>query len=164
MGEGKKIKRKPVEKNKGGRPPKPVEKRIEEKHFDLAVIEKLALHGLTDDELAAILNVSERTINRWKKDDPKFLSVLKNGKLEADLKVEQSLYKRAIGIDYEEIQQEGTSDGEGGLKPKSIRKTKKFIPPDTAAAFIWLKNRRGWRDKQDIEHSGGVKIIKDDIK
>ena len=32
----------------------------------------------------------------------------------------------------------------------------KHYPPDTAAAFIWLKNRQGWRDKQELEHSGQI--------
>lgn len=148
---------------KVGRPKTTVKERIEEKHFDLATIEKLAIHGLTDVELAEILKVDERTINRWKQ-DPEFLSVLKNGKIEADLEVEKSLHKRAIGFEYEELQQEGTRNAEGELKVKSVKKTKKYYPPDTAAAFIWLKNRRGWKDKQDIEHSGGVTVIHDDIK
>jgi len=146
-----------------GRPKKTVTERIEKKHFDLEVINKLAMHGLTDLELGCILNVTERTIARWK-GDAEFLSSLKKGKLNADLEVEKSLYKRANGFEYEEMQKEGIDDGEGGIKIKMIRKTKKIFPPDTAAAFIWLKNRRGWKDKQDIEHSGGIKIIHDDIK
>lgn len=36
-----------------------------------------------------------------------------------------------------------------------MTKITKHYPPDTAAAFIWLKNRAGWRDKQDIEHTTG---------
>lgn len=39
------------------------------------------------------------------------------------------------------------------------RKTKEVVP-DTTAQIFWLKNRkpREWRDKQDIEHSGGLDI------
>lgn len=33
-----------------------------------------------------------------------------------------------------------------------------------AMFIIGLKNNHGWRDKTEIEHLGGVKIIKDDIK
>lgn len=39
------------------------------------------------------------------------------------------------------------------------RKVKEIIP-DTTAQIFWLKNRKPkqWRDKQDIEHSGGVDV------
>lgn len=39
------------------------------------------------------------------------------------------------------------------------RKTKEVVP-DTTAQIFWLKNRKPaqWRDKQDIEHSGGISI------
>jgi hypothetical protein len=38
---------------------------------------------------------------------------------------------------------------------------RKFYPPDTTAAIFWLKNRAPaqWRDKQEIEHSGGVTVM-----
>jgi hypothetical protein len=33
--------------------------------------------------------------------------------------------------------------------------------PDTTAAIFWLKNRRReeWRDKQEVEHSGNVRVV-----
>lgn len=150
-------------KKKVGRPKTTVKERIEEKHFDLETIRLIAIHGLTDAELATILKVDERTITNWKKDE-QFFSVLNKGKLNADLEVEKSLYKRANGFEFEETMVEGSGQDENGkMKVKTIKKTKKFIPPDTAAAFIWLKNRRGWRDRQDVVTHEGVKIIRDDI-
>lgn len=154
---------KPVKKNnnikKRGRPSK-----YEDISSRLIEIEKLAMHGLTDKEMSDILGIAESTLNKYKLEHPDFSESIKRGKIVADLEVEKSLYKRAVGFEYEEIQQEGQNDGNGGIKIKSVKKTKKYIAPDTAAAFIWLKNRRGWKDKQDIEHSGGVKIIQDDIE
>ncbi len=45
-------------------------------------------------------------------------------------------------------------------KTKEIleKKVIKQVSPDVTAQIFWLKNRRPdrWRDKQDIEHSGGV--------
>ena len=37
------------------------------------------------------------------------------------------------------------------MKSRHVRKITREIPPDTAAAFIWLKNRRPdkWRDKHE---------------
>jgi len=40
--------------------------------------------------------------------------------------------------------------------------TSKTVNP--AMFIIGLKNNHGWRDKTEVEHSGGVKVIKDDIK
>ena len=36
-----------------------------------------------------------------------------------------------------------------------IVEVERSVPPDTAAAFIWLKNRRRgqWRDRHEIEHT-----------
>lgn len=34
----------------------------------------------------------------------------------------------------------------------------KHYPPDTAAAFIWLKNRAGWRDKQEVDHTVAASV------
>lgn len=45
-------------------------------------------------------------------------------------------------------------------KTKSVLDEKKIkhVAPDVTAQIFWLKNRkpREWRDKQEIEHSGGV--------
>lgn len=109
---------------------------------------KLCLLGYTDKQLADFFNVSEQTINTWKIKHPQFLESIKRGKEIADINVVESLYKRAIGIEYDEI--ELKTDG----KAKSKRVVKKFIPPDTTAQIFWLKNRqpKSWRDKQVMEH------------
>ncbi|NUF49512.1 terminase [Gilliamella sp. ESL0250] len=109
---------------------------------------KLCLLGYTDKQLADFFNVSEQTINTWKTKHPQFLESIKKGKEIADVDVVESLYKRAIGIEYEEV--ELKTDG----KNKSKRVIKKLIPPDTTAQIFWLKNRQPhkWRDKQEIDH------------
>ena len=109
---------------------------------------KLCLLGYTDKQLADFFNVCEQTINTWKIKHPEFLESIKKGKEFADTKVVESLYKRAIGIEYEEV--ELKTDGQN----KSKRVVKKLIPPDTTAQIFWLKNRqpKSWRDKQEIDH------------
>ncbi|MFQ0999781.1 hypothetical protein [Gilliamella sp. BG6] len=109
---------------------------------------KLCLLGYTDKQLADFFNVSEQTINTWKTKHPQFLESIKKGKEIADVNVVESLYKRAIGIEYEEV--ELKTDGAN----KSKRVIKKLIPPDTTAQIFWLKNRQPqkWRDKQEIDH------------
>jgi hypothetical protein len=111
-------------------------------------------------ELSEALGVDIATITRWQKlgQNTKsqfhaFCTAIKEGRAFSDDKPEASLYKRANGFEYEETEvvtefQRGT---DGQLKPVPVKmiKRKKYYPPDVAAAFIWLKNRRPdrWSDK-----------------
>ena len=109
----------------------------------------LAGNGLTDVQMADELGITEKTLNNWKNYHPKFLQSLKAGKEGPDDQVEASLFKRALGYEYETTA--STSRGE-------IYTIVKDVPPDTLACIFWLKNRRPerWRDKTEIEHSGDV--------
>jgi len=108
---------------------------------------KLCLLGATDEELAVFFEVCEATINNWKIDKAEFLESIKRGKLIADAEMAESLYKRGRGFEYTEVKEE---ESEAGYK---TTKTTKYYPPDTGAAFIWLKNRqpKKWRDKSSID-------------
>lgn len=118
------------------------------------------LLGATDKDLATFFDVEEATINNWKKDHPEFFESLKAGKEDADAKVAQSLYKRAIGYKAEPETKE-EKDADGNIKSTTI--TTKSVGPDTTAAIFWLKNRKSkvWRDKHEIDHSGEVGIVFD---
>lgn len=61
---------------------------------NLEQVEIIASLGLTDEEIAVILGISERTLNYWKK-SPEFLQSLKRGKLKADFQIVKSLYEKA---------------------------------------------------------------------
>lgn len=117
---------------------------------------KLAELGATDREIADFFEVDERTINRWKIDNEEFCQSLKVGKDVADERVTQALYRRALGYQHDAVKIAVNAAGEVTEVP--------FIehyPPDTTAAIFWLKNRRSgeWRDKQEVEHKGGVTMI-----
>jgi len=117
---------------------------------------KLARLGATDAEVADFFNVSVATIYRWKNVHAEFCEALKVGKEEADARVERALYHRAIGYEQEEVK---IFMPAGAAEPVYAPYTAK-IAPDTTAAIFWLKNRRPdeWRDKRDVEHSGGLNI------
>lgn len=105
---------------------------------------KLCLLGATDKQLADFFGVSERTVNTWKRQYPDFLRSLKEGKREADAKVAESLYHRAIGYECKATKF-ATFNGK-------ITDTKDYIehyPPDPTSIIFWLKNREPalWRDK-----------------
>jgi len=97
-------------------------------------IKSVAIKGFTDKEIAAAVGVTDTTLNNWKIAHPKFFESLKDWKIEADMAVEQSLYKRACGYNQEE----------------------KHYPPDPTSMIFWLKNRKtkDWRDRIDNTHSG----------
>lgn len=111
---------------------------------------KFCLLGATDKRLAELFEVSEVTLNAWKKEHPEFLKSLKEGKELADANVASSLYHRALGYSHAEDDIRALN-GEIVITP-----TIKHYPPDTAAATLWLKNRQPqvWRDKVDAELSG----------
>lgn len=116
---------------------------------------KLCLLGHTDAELAEFFEVSEQTINAWKKAQPAFLESIKNGKASADSEVASKLFHRATGYEHPEDDIRAV-DGAIVITP-----TIKRYAPDTAAAIFWLKNRQRdkWRDKQEVEHSGDIGLI-----
>lgn len=116
-------------KNKGGRPSK-------KDKFDAPDVERFGKLGLTDKQIALLYDVSEVTINNWKyeldgsgqRQETKFFKALKRGKDNADNKVVEALYNRAIGF----------------------TKNKTYYPPEPKCIWTWLNNRRPeeWRDRR----------------
>ena len=111
---------------------------------------KYCLLGADDKKLAYLFEVSESTINQWKKDHKEFSESIKKGKAFSDADVASRLFHRAMGYDHPEDDIRVVS-GEIVITP-----TVKHYPPDTAAAIFWLKNRQRekWRDKVDTEVTG----------
>lgn len=81
---------------------------------------KLALLGLTDEEMAVSFDVTTSTIYEWMNRHSEFSEAIKSGKVTADANVAQSLYKKALAGDT------------------------------TSAIFWLKNRRsKDWRDKQD---------------
>lgn len=126
--------------------------------------------GLTDKDIADFFDIAESTFYEWKEAYPKFSAALKKGKLPADAKVVDSLFKRATGYKYKEITYEKIDLKENlDAEPDSAiikdvyrrRVVIKELAPDTIACIYWMNNRRGsvekgaqrWANKQEIDHS-----------
>jgi hypothetical protein len=94
-----------------------------------------ARFGAIEDEIAAFLDVSIGCINRWKLAYPEFREALKRGAEESDNRVEESLYRLAVGWNGQ--------------------------PPNLGACCFWLKNRRKeqWRDVQNVAAALGHYVI-----
>ena len=119
-------------------------------------IRYLAEKGFTEQEIADALLIDQSSITHWKKKYPEFFTALKDWKSGADRKVERSLYERACGASHIETK---VFCQDGDIIKEDVQKN---YAPDTAAAFIWLKNRRpeDWRDKTELEVGMVVKRIK----
>jgi len=119
------------------------------------------LLGATDKELAEFFEVSEVTINAWKKAHSEFLKSLNEGKAIADGKVARSLYSNAVG--YVKAVEKPMAESLGGGMGSKIKiiKYDEYFPPNTTAQIFWLKNRQPakFRDKQEIETSGTTTTI-----
>lgn len=135
--------------DKGGRPTKYRDEYAEQ-------AERLCLLGLTNEQLANFFDVNVDTIYEWQKVHDQFSDALKAGKDEADGKVAKSLYERALGYKHKAVKI--VADAKTGMD-HTVEYTEHY-PPDTTAAIFWLKNRQSamWRDRQDVNHSGGVSV------
>ncbi len=114
--------------------------------------------GATEFEISQALDINRVTLWRWKQEYPEFCNAIKIGSEPANNRVEASLYQRAIGYSHE-AEKIFINDGEI-VRAEYIQ----HYPPDTAAAFIWLKNRcpDRWRNTQpdnDGDADGSRKIV-----
>ena len=100
---------------------------------NLLRIQGWAMDGLSDAQISENMDISYSTFKEWKKKYSALSAALKITKDIADRQIENALFKAA---------KEG----------------------NTTAQIFWLKNRKvkEWRDKQELEHSGGIdiKIVK----
>ena len=93
------------------------------KEIDLTKLYNLAKMGLSEEQIATSLGISVSTISRRKKDDEQFADTLKAGKQAGITAVTNSLFTAATDE----------------------------VKPNMSAAIFYLKNRGGWRDKQEVE-------------
>lgn len=116
--------------------------------------EKLCALGATDAQLADFFEVAISTITLWKVTHPEFSASVKVPKAAADESVQESLYRRAMGYEHDEVDIRVVN---GEIIQTPIRK---YYPPDSTAMIFWLKNRKPteWREKQEVEHSGGLTV------
>lgn len=111
----------------------------------LILIQGWARDGLTDKEIALEkIGVSYSTFKDWKNKYPALSAALKEGKEVPDRKVENALYRSAMGFHYEEDMV--TNLGE-------VVSVRKYCSPNTTAQIFWLKNRKPkqWRRKTENE-------------
>lgn len=124
----------------------------------LLKIEGWARDGLIDEQIAQNIGIRAATLYEWKKRFPEISETLKRGKEVVDRQVENSLLKRALGYEYDEVKEKF----EGNVMTERTV-TRKEVVPDVTVQIFWLKNRKreAWADRQNIEIS---QPIDDSIK
>lgn len=103
---------------------------------------QLALLGFDDAQIYENLEIAKPTFYEWKRKYPEFADAIARGKARADGKVANALYQRAVGMLIPKVH---VSNYQGKVTLTDLHE---YIPPDTAAAKFWLKNRQKelWKD------------------
>lgn len=108
--------------------------------------------GATNEQLWEFFGVSKRHFYDWMNENPEFKAAIDLGKMDADAKVAESLYKRATGYSHPDVDIK--------VIENCIVETPliKHYPPDTVACIFWLTNRqRGtWRRKPTEESHADI--------
>ena len=115
-----------------------------------AVAYELYSKGKVDRDVAEAVGCSLKTVRNWRKQFPSFLQAFKEGKAEADKKVERALFERAVGYSHAD-EKIFCQDGRIHRAP-----TVKHYPPCMNAIQFWLTNRQPdvWKHRQHQEITG----------
>jgi DNA-binding transcriptional MerR regulator len=107
--------------------------------------------GLTEEQVAKRLGVAYSTFREYAKKYSALSAVIKKGKEDLLEELKESLYKRAMGYEYEEVKQFIEKDAQDRQKTK-VEKIKKFVFSDTCLLFA-LKNLdpENWRDRKEVQ-------------
>ena len=124
----------------------------------LDLIRGWRMQGDSVDLIAQKMEIDVRTFRAWRTKYPEFNDVVQTGKEVTIKRVEQSLYNRALGYNYEEITQELI---EGEMRTTKI--VTKHVPADIKAMLNFLYNRdpQHWRAIQEpLEATQYVESVK----
>ncbi|HMQ79155.1 MAG TPA: hypothetical protein PKE39_14995 [Ignavibacteria bacterium] len=125
---------------------------------------ELAKFGLSYSEMEMILDAEPGSIERLSKRSPGFRRDLETAPLNAVIEVEKALLKRALGYWItEEFRtyipaDSGEISDNPEVKLKETKIVKKFVPPDSSAALIYLYNIRGKRWSKNPESQSGITV------
>src|SRR6056297_1379944 len=116
----------------------------------LIKIEGWAKDGLSNEQIAHNMGVSQQTFYNYLKKHVEILEAIKRSKEVVDREVENAMHKSANGYFVEEIKEIIEKD-EMGKDRKKIERNKKWIPPNPALNIFWLKNRKPekWRNNPE---------------
>ena len=115
-----------------------------------AMVKRMAEAGLTQRQMAQVLNIPVDTFLIYIKKDENLRTAIDEGNASPNRLVEQALFQRALGYEFDEIQTQG----------KSKRITRKHIAPDVKAMEFWLTNREKgkWKKTNHVSLTGSLTL------
>ncbi|AOZ93621.1 transposase [Paenibacillus crassostreae] len=107
--------------------------------------------GLTNEQMCEKLGIHPATWYEYANKHPTFNELINWSKSVTINRVETSLFKLAMGYEYEEIKTIIEED-KNGKKKTRIEKVKRHQPPNPTAMIFYLKNRapNEWNDRREI--------------
>lgn len=113
---------------------------------DIPRLKELCEIGCSMDQMAKFFNIDVRTLYNYRTDHPDLFHGIKTSRDLRNDQIVRSLFERAQGYSHEE---DKIFCHQGQIV---TARTIKHYPPDTAAAFIWLKNNlpAEWKDKKEV--------------
>ena len=126
-------------------------------HYRL--IENLARQGLTIDQMADVLEIEPGTFKKRIAANESLAKAIYNGSREPVKQMEQSLYRRGLGYNYEEFKEKIIyKNGVPIYLP--VERTIRHLPGDTRAAELYLVNRAPdrWKKINQIDIQGSLTL------
>lgn len=111
----------------------------------------LARAGRSKKYIAREMGIALSTLALWEKDHAAFAEAISQGRAQADAEVEDALFRRSTGYEYEEtVRVVSVGRGSGG---EARQKTyTKHMPPDVKAIMYWLGTRCYRKPRKDHPH------------
>jgi hypothetical protein len=138
----------------------------------LELVEGWARNGLSNEQISLNLGISGNTFKKFIRNHEELEEVLYRGREDANVLVENALFKRCIGYSYTEVTKERCKvydeDGKwtGQYEMRVTKKITKHIVPDVTAQKYWLEHRMPDRwatiaeDHSEVVDDGFIDALK----
>lgn len=100
-----------------------------------------ARSGLANTTIAKNCGVSVDAFKKYLEEQEDLADWVRECREDAEIVVENALFKRATGFEYEEVTKERKMNEDGNYKLVVVKKVLKQVAPDVGAAQYWLEHR-----------------------
>ena len=136
----------------------------------LEMIAGWARNGLSNPQIALNLGIGKSTFQRYITEHEELAEILRSGREDAEVIVENALFKRACGYNYVEATKERqkvydeNGDWTGKWKMVNTKKVLKHVQGDVGAQTYWLEHRAPSRWEKNPTAGMDVEAINTGIK
>lgn len=137
------------------------------------VITQWARNGCTKEEIAENMGISSSSLRDWIKKCPDIGEALKEARAYAHARVENALFRKAVGFTIERQQPvkrkvaeyDGVGKKIGEHEEIEIQTISEYVPPDMGAIAFYLKNNlpNKYKDKWPDQPDDGAEIERENL-